>query len=61
MTGQVRGEVFLERTLAGDRVRCELEVRGLAAPPGQDSTFTYEGVCNGRGPAKWLRRRGRQL
>lgn len=47
--GRVRGEVFLERTLAGRRMRCELEVTGPVAPPGQDSQFSYQGTCWGRG------------
>jgi hypothetical protein len=48
MTGQVRGEVYLEQTLAGRRTRCELTVEGAGAPPGQDSAFTYEGTCSFR-------------
>ncbi|MEE4211364.1 MAG: hypothetical protein V2I43_19100 [Parvularcula sp.] len=54
--GTVNGEVFLERTLAGQKTWCELTVTGPIAPPGQDSSFTYEGVCRSRGAPDGVRR-----
>ncbi|RFB04474.1 hypothetical protein DX908_03745 [Parvularcula marina] len=50
--GQVRGEVYLDRSLAGPRMFCELKVEGPVAPPGQNSEFTYEGTCWGLGLKK---------
>jgi hypothetical protein len=48
-TGQTVGEVYLERTLAGTKHRCELTVTGTGLLPNGDATFGYTGTCERRG------------
>lgn len=44
-TGATTGEVFLERVLAGPKVRCRLTVTGTGLDPAGDATFVYVGTC----------------
>jgi hypothetical protein len=45
ITGAVTGKVFLADSLAGDRIRCELDVAGTGLDANGNATFSYTGHC----------------
>ena len=45
VTGAVTGKVFLNDPIAGDKIRCELDVVGTGLDANGNATFTYTGEC----------------
>lgn len=45
ITGETVGKVFLENRIAGDRVRCTLNVFGTGLTPAGDAMIGYTGQC----------------
>jgi hypothetical protein len=48
-TGSESGKVYLFNHLAGEKVRCVLDVTGTGLSPEGNPTFTYAGSCTMRG------------
>lgn len=48
-TGSESGKVYLFNHLAGEKVRCVLDVTGAGLSPEGNPTFTYAGRCTLRG------------
>ena len=44
-TGAVTGKVYLTDSIAGPRIRCELDVAGTGLDATGNATFTYTGNC----------------
>ena len=44
-TGEEHGEVFLDKHIAGPKVRCHLNVVGTGMDAAGNPTFTYTGQC----------------
>ena len=44
-TGAVNGKVYLTDSIAGDKIRCELDVIGTGLDANGNATFTYTGQC----------------
>ena len=44
-TGAVAGKVHLIKSIAGDKIRCELDVVGTGIDANGNATFTYTGHC----------------
>jgi hypothetical protein len=44
-TGSEAGKVYLTDPIAGDRIRCELDVVGTGPDANGNATFTYTGQC----------------
>lgn len=49
ITGKESGKVYLVSHLAGDKVRCLLDVVGTGLNAAGNPTFTYTGTCTFRG------------
>jgi hypothetical protein len=45
VTGAVRGKVYLTDPIAGDKIRCDLDVVGTGLDAAGNATFTYTGQC----------------
>ena len=45
ITGAVTGKVYLTDPIAGDKIRCELDVVGTGVDASGNATFTYTGQC----------------
>ena len=49
-TGEVRGKVYLSKSLSGPRMSCEIDIVNSNIPPADNKTFSnYSGVC-------WIRK-----
>ncbi len=50
-TGRVKGQVYLSQSLAGPKMRCEIEITDDGVPPVDNRTSSsYKGVC-------WIRKK----
>lgn len=45
ITGAVTGKVYLNAPIAGDKIRCELDVFGTGLDANGNATFNYTGHC----------------